>query len=566
MKKPPLSLRLRIALGMLVVAVPVLVILILSNLVAFRNRQQESMELTYQMASHAVELNTNMLESITSTVGNFVVSSSTIDDMQYLENEADRFFAKQEIVRWMQTSILSQYPDLEMCFAYSTYTGEYLPLFNSGLEITQRMPLREEILQVLQGGPKSSSHWQYAEHQGVAYLECFFQFEQMYFGALLPVEKLDQRLGFVSEEGSAFCLFENGMAVRGAQVLEQLGIDTVPQQMQRVSGGGRACVVMPLALENPAMSAVLVLSTEQSLAGMTALQVLFLLVTVVVVAAVLFLYRLLQKNVTQPVDILVDAMQKVGQSDLAYRIDTTNGAPEFAVIGSTFNQMMDRIQALTAEVYTRQLENQKVRLRNLQMQINPHFLSNCMNVIHAASVPQNWEVVRQMTTYLTSYFRFMNSLSADEVLLEEELRYTRDFLSIQELRFPDKFSWEIAVPDYLGQARIPPLVIKTFVENTIKHARKGEDYVELFIEAEMEAGEGGSRLHLHISDTGPGFAPELLARWQTGEPISPDGVHHIGLDNIRSRLQLAYGAVAGMTLENPPEGGAAVHLYIPLDL
>lgn len=566
MKKAPLPLKLRLTMALLVLAFPMLIVLIVVNAATAYNRQQDILTQVQQMTSHAVEQNNYMLDSITSTVGNFAVTSSTIDNMQYLNNDADRVFAQREMVDWIKTSVMSQYPDIEMFFAYSVYTGDYITRFGGILDIDQREALRKEILQYLSTQPRSSTHWTYVERQGVKYLECFFLFDQMYFGALLPAACLDQQMSFITEGGGTFCLWQNGIPVRGEEVLAELKLTDVPDESRYTRINDKNYVLVPLELENPNQDGLLVLPADESLAGLTAPQILFLVVAFVMLAAFWVMYRMLQANVTKPVDILVDAMSKIGESDLSYRIDTNTGAPEFMIIGAAFNQMMDKIETLTAEIYTREIENQKVRLRNLQMQINPHFLSNCLNVIHAASVPQNWEVVRQMTAHLTSYFRFMNSLSADEVLLEEELRYTRDFLSIQELRFPDKFSWEIAVPDYLGQARIPPLVIKTFAENTIKHARQGDDYVELLIEAEMVSDETGSRLHLHIVDTGPGFTDDFLERWEKGEPISADGIHHIGLDNIRSRLQLTYGDAAELQLENPVEGGAAVHLYIPLDL
>ncbi len=566
MKNTKLPLRLRLSLAMLTLAFPVLIILVITNVITFRNRQKETLVTIQQMASRAVEQNNYMLNSITSTVGNFAVSSNTIDNMQYLDNEADRLFARLEMSNWIKTSVMSQYPDLEMFFAYSSYTGDYLTRFGSGGDIGRRESLRQEILQVLQSDPKSSTHWNYVERQGRMYLEYFFHYDQMYFGALLPADCLDEQISFVTSDGGVFCLWQNDQPVRGAETLATLQLTGAPDESRYARIDGKPYVLVPLQLENPDQEGLLVLSAEASLAGLTTSQILFLVFSALMIAAFWIMYRMLQANVTKPVDLLVDAMSRIGDRDLSYRVDTSTGAPEFAIIGTAFNQMMDKIEMLTAEIYSREIENQKVRLRNLQMQINPHFLSNCMNVIHSASVPQNWEIVRQMTGHLTSYFRFMNSLSADEVLLEEELRYTRDFLSIQELRFPDKFHWEIAVPDYLGHARIPPLVIKTFAENTLKHARQGDDYVELLIEAEMDTGETVSRLHLHITDNGPGFPSALLKRWAQGGTISPDGIHHIGLDNIRSRLQLTYGNAAELQLANLSEGGASVHLYIPLDL
>ncbi|MDE8691741.1 histidine kinase, partial [Faecalibacterium sp. DFI.5.82] len=93
------------------------------------------------------------------------------------------------------------------------------------------------------------------------------------------------------------------------------------------------------------------------------------------------------------------------------------------------------------------------QLRNLQMQINPHFLGNCFNAVYKASLTGDFEQVLALTTYLNRYFRFMAQVDNDFVLLEEELRFTDDFLSIQKLRFGDAFSYTFSVPAFLRQAR-----------------------------------------------------------------------------------------------------------------
>ena len=130
------------------------------------------------------------------------------------------------------------------------------------------------------------------------------------------------------------------------------------------------------------------------------------------------------------------------------------------------------------------------QLRNLQMQINPHFLGNCFNAVYNASLTGDFEQVLALTTYLNRYFRFMAQVENDFVLLEEELRFTDDFLSIQKLRFGDAFSYTISVPAFLRQARIPPSVIKSFAENAVKYARNMSREAKIDIRASMRNREG----------------------------------------------------------------------------
>ena len=172
------------------------------------------------------------------------------------------------------------------------------------------------------------------------------------------------------------------------------------------------------------------------------------------------------------------------------------------------------------------------------MQITPQFLGNCFNAVYNASLTGDFEQVLALTTYLHRYFRFMELVENDFVLLEEELRFTDDFLSIQKLRFGDAFSYTISVPAFLRQARIPPSVIKSFAENAVKYARNMSREAKIDIRASMQNREGEPYLWLEVLDNGPGFSDEVLqALQQKAQPFF-DGRVHIGIANVRQRLEL----------------------------
>ena len=210
-------------------------------------------------------------------------------------------------------------------------------------------------------------------------------------------------------------------------------------------------------------------------------------------------------------------------------------------------------------------EKQMSQLRNLQMQINPHFLGNCFNAVYNASLTGDFEQVLALTTYLNRYFRFMAQVENDFVLLEEELRFTDDFLSIQKLRFGDAFSYTISVPAFLRQARIPPSVIKSFAENAVKYARNMSREAKIDIRASMQNREGEPYLWLEVLDNGPGFSDEVLQVLQQKAQPFFDGRVHIGIANVRQRLELLYAGKAEVHLENRPDGGTHVSVILPLN-
>jgi two-component system sensor histidine kinase YesM len=150
------------------------------------------------------------------------------------------------------------------------------------------------------------------------------------------------------------------------------------------------------------------------------------------------------------------------------------------------------------------------------------------------------------------------------VLLKDELQHTRNYLRIQQLRLPNQFESEIHVPDYLLETPVPPLMLQTIVENTIKHAVRADVRTLLVIEALLDDLAEEPIVCLTVRDTGEGFSDEVLEAMRCGEQGVNAGRANIGLWNVRERLRLQYGNGAAMDCYNDDPHGAVVELFIPL--
>ena len=56
--------------------------------------------------------------------------------------------------------------------------------------------------------------------------------------------------------------------------------------------------------------------------------------------------------------------------------------------------MADQIQILRIDVYEKELERQRARSRFLQVQIQPHFYTNILNLIHGMAQIQDFEEIQ----------------------------------------------------------------------------------------------------------------------------------------------------------------------------
>ena len=102
----------------------------------------------------------------------------------------------------------------------------------------------------------------------------------------------------------------------------------------------------------------------------------------------------------------------------------------------TFNTMMDEIHKLKINVYEEQLATQRSELKHLQLQINPHFLFNSLNIVYHLASVKNLALIQEMILCLVQYFRFMFRSNSHFVSLSDELDHTRNYLTIQQMRFP----------------------------------------------------------------------------------------------------------------------------------
>jgi two-component system, LytTR family, sensor kinase len=228
----------------------------------------------------------------------------------------------------------------------------------------------------------------------------------------------------------------------------------------------------------------------------------------------------------------------------------------FAAWAAFYVAMSQAKQLRAADRRTAMLarEAQEAQLRALRYQINPHFLFNTLNSLSSLILSKRTDTAEGMLMNLSTFFRA--TLSADptaDVSLEEEIKLQRLYLDIEQIRFPERLSVEIDVPDALRSARVPILILQPVVENAVKYGvAKSTKPVTVRIQAYEEAG----RLHLKVRDDGD-YAPDAEAE-------ENEGGTGVGLRNVGDRLVARYGPRAGVIAGADPDGGYTVHLYMPV--
>lgn len=271
----------------------------------------------------------------------------------------------------------------------------------------------------------------------------------------------------------------------------------------------------------------------------------------------------LSGEITKPVKRLELSMKEVQNGEFDKALVEIGGNNEITSLGRSFNIMLEKIQELMAENVREQREKRKSELKVLQAQINPHFLYNTLDsIIWMAESGKNQEVV-QMTSALAKLFRQSISNEDEIVTIEKEIEYTRNYLSIQKLRYRDQLEYLIDVDEEVLSQRIVKLVIQPLVENAIYHGIKYLDGKGMII---LLGSMNDGKIVLTVQDNGIGMDEETVSQILTKKPDPTKKrkkTSNVGVYNVHNRLQLYYGKEYGLSYESAPGVGTSVYITIP---
>jgi len=212
---------------------------------------------------------------------------------------------------------------------------------------------------------------------------------------------------------------------------------------------------------------------------------------------------------------------------------------------SDFRAEQKRVEKLEAQLA-------QAELQALKMQLNPHFLFNTLNSI-SSLVLENPRAANRMIARLGDFLRLtLDNDSNQQITLERELEFLKNYLEIERIRFQDRLTINFAIKTNILNAQVPNLILQPLVENAIKHgiaplAAKGR--------IEIRANRHGEKLRLQVQDTGRGLSANNGSGFHYSEGI--------GIANTNARLQQLYGDNFIFNLANADEGGLIVTVEFP---
>ncbi|MFD2333431.1 sensor histidine kinase [Cohnella sp. GCM10020058] len=285
---------------------------------------------------------------------------------------------------------------------------------------------------------------------------------------------------------------------------------------------------------------------------------------VVIVVFSYYMYRLIHR----PLSKLVRAFGKVETGDLQVAF-VSNRSDEFQYLFDRFNGMVARLNTLIFEVYEQKISAQASELKQLQSQINPHFLYNSFYLLYRMTKAHDYDNATRFTKYLGDYFQYMTRTGSQEVTLANELSHARVFADIQSIRFGNRIAFRMQdLPAKFADVVVPRLILQPVVENVYQHGFS-EGHEGRFLSVEFEEKEtdaGLPTLAIVFEDNGKGMDDETLDKWQAllGGASRPEET--TGMYNVHRRLSLWFGADGGVEIAQREGGGLRVSVRIPIGM
>lgn len=291
-------------------------------------------------------------------------------------------------------------------------------------------------------------------------------------------------------------------------------------------------------------------------------QLLILLLAVIVAFALCGMMIYFNLLILRPLKHFSYNLTQLNEDDKPLELKM-NRIVELDYANKLFKNLLEQIKIFKIDSYEHELEKQKIQLDYMKLQIKPHFFLNCLTNIYSMAQMHMFEEIQSMAISTSNYFRYLFQSGQDFVRLEDELDHVRIYLEIQKHRYRDAFTYSIEKDGSTAHMKIPPLVLQTFIENSVKYAVSRVSEVQIRVEAGSLTDSEGETAVIRISDTGPGFAPDVLERLQSGQSLEQADGHHIGIMNTLERLEFLYRGKADIRFSNSEGGGACVVLFLP---
>ena len=308
----------------------------------------------------------------------------------------------------------------------------------------------------------------------------------------------------------------------------------------------------------------------RSLLKQTKLMVVILIVINLLLPTGIIL--LIEKSFSKRIKIIEGKLYKVGNEEFEI-IEGDFGKDEIGELIGTYNIMVQKIKELikmvikkNEEKQTLELAKKNAELKALQSQVNPHFMFNTLESIRMRSLLKDETETAKVIEHLAAILRKSLSWTEDDISIEEEILFVKQYVAIQEYRFGDKLVFSVYIMPGCEKFFIPKLSILTFVENACVHGMAGSTK-EYVISVAISKDE--ENFFIEISDSGCGIKEDKIDQLkQAFKELNIERLSRsksTGMLNALLRMNLYSEGTLQFDIDSTINEGTDITMQIPLN-
>ena len=564
------SLRVHLIYTICIVCIPIFIVMFLMTNLAISLIQNRIYEDSMEMLGMNMRLMDEELNKL----------SVYFKEENGAAREIEGFLSGSEIREY--NSMMASFQELEEVILRFRYVDNmicYLPKTDRYIcrftEKSKDFILREEVREAMKQEPEAfygnADAWENKKINDTNIMMCSWGNEDMILCAWTSYDSLlTLTQNWKGTDGSYYCITSK----------EGEAFTTLPSEMQDLEfskeadsyyflGKNKKYLVMGVDSQNSDIRMVKIISRRKLLGIFLVLRIMNVMIAIDFACILIpYLLKTLGRYIFHPIEQLEEGIARIENGDLSIQIPQNGTSMEMEHLIASFNNMVSQIEELKIQNYEEKVEKQKLMLDYMTIQIEPHFYLNALNLINTMAQMQDTELIQKMTENLSLYLRYIASSRNKTVTIRQELKHIRHYMNIMEIRFGECFHYEEKVDAELLDVQIPPLLIQTIVENSMKYAFDFYGDTRILVEIQKQAEEKKQDacveeetkgVIIRVSDNGKGYEEEILKRFAKELPMEGS---HIGLWNAKMRLKQLYPEKSAFVLSNAKPQGAVTTILI----
>lgn len=260
---------------------------------------------------------------------------------------------------------------------------------------------------------------------------------------------------------------------------------------------------------------------------------------------VIFLCRFLLNRTLKHLGELVQKFDAYGKGILPTHEELEeykNRKDEIGYLYQQFDKMAYEHKRLEEENYNRMLLNKEAQYRQLQKQVQPHFVFNTLSLISWMAYQHDDMEIAEITNSLSQLIRASMTFNENKITVEQEMRLVENYIYIQRVRYGKRIEFSMNIPPEMYHVEIPQMTLQPLVENAITHAL--EEMLETCIINVYGRVENDTAIFV-VEDNGGGIDEDIIEKLASGEKQARG--NGIGLLNVHQRIQIAFSEEYGLS-------------------